>query len=131
MTDNSTTKQVKGQGKLKNGNPINVSAQFGQPNGNPRHNGAWKKENTLRYKWEKILEMDEAELREVLKDPKCGRVEQMTAEVLLDREMKATEKIGVLDKLATQVYGQPKQAVETTIMTPQPLSPRRERRKIS
>lgn len=106
-----------------------VKNQFGQPNGNPRHNGAWKKENTLRFKWEKILEMDEPELREVLKDPKCGRVEQMTAEVLLDRQMKATEKIAVLDKLATQIYGQPKQKIEQTVIAPKPLIDLTERAK--
>jgi len=103
--------------------------QFGQPNGNPRHNGAWKKENTLRYKWEKLLAMNEAELIEVLKDPKCGRVEQMTAEVLLDRRMKATEKIAVLDKLATQVYGLPKQVVEQTNIELKPILPKLEDKK--
>ena len=106
-----------------------VKNQFGQPNGNPRHNGAWKKESTLRYKWEKIIEMEEAELREVLKDPKCGRVEQMTAEVLLDRQMKPTEKIAVLDKLATQIYGLPKQKIEQTVIAPKPLIDLTERTK--
>jgi hypothetical protein len=94
-----------------------------------RHNGAWKKENTLRFKWEKIIEMDEAELKEVLRDPKCGRVEQMTAEVLLDRQMKPTEKIAVLDKLATQIYGQPKQKIEQTVIAPKPLIDLTERNK--
>ena len=103
--------------------------QFGKPGGNPRHNGAWKKENTLRFKWEKIIEMDEAELKEVLRDPKCGRVEQMTAEVLLDRQMKPTEKIAVLDKLATQIYGLPKQKIEQTVIAPKPLIDLTERAK--
>lgn len=106
-----------------------VDKQFGKKNGNPRHNGAWKKENTLRFKWEKIIEMDEAELKEVLRDPKCGRVEQMTAEVLLDRQMKPTEKIAVLDKLATQVYGLPKQKIEQTVIAPKPLIDLTERAK--
>lgn len=123
MNDNNTTKQeiVKKEKTLRGGVPINKATQFGQPNGNPRHNGAWKKEDTLRYKWERILEMDDAELREVLKDPKCGRVEKMTAEVLLDNVMKSTEKIAVLDKLATQIYGQPKQKIESVITAPKPL----------
>lgn len=106
-----------------------VDKQFGKKNGNPRHNGAWKKESSLRFKWEKILEMDEPELREVLRDPKCGRVEQMTAEVLLDRQMKPTEKIAVLDKLATQIYGQPKQKIEQTVIAPKPLIDLTERAK--
>ena len=91
-----------------------------------RHNGAWKKEDTLRWKWEQILKMDDEELAEILKDPKIGRVEKMTAEVLLDKRMKSTEKVGVLDRLATQVYGYPKQSVETLDLTPpKPLSPRK------
>lgn len=106
-----------------------VKNQFGQPGGNPRHNGAWKKEDTLRYKWERILEMADDELHEVLKDPKCGRVEKMTAEVLLDNEMKSTEKIAVLDKLATQIYGQPKQKIESVITAPKPLVDLTERKK--
>lgn len=106
-----------------------VKNQFGQPGGNPRHNGAWKKEDTVRYKWERILEMDNAELRQVLSDPKCGRVEKMTAEVLLDNEMKSTEKIAVLDKLATQIYGAPKQKIESVITAPKPLVDLTERKK--
>ena len=94
-----------------------------------RHNGAWKKEGTLRWKWEQILKMDDEELTEILKDPKIGRVEKMTAEVLLDKRMKSTEKVGVLDRLATQVYGYPKQSVETTVLEPpKPLSPRKQKK---
>lgn len=131
MNNNNTTKQelVKKEKTLRGGVPINKATQFGQPNGNPRHNGAWKKEDTLRYKWERILEMEDEELHEVLKDPKCGRVEKMTAEVLLDNEMKSTEKIAVLDKLATQIYGQPKQKIESVITAPKPLVDLTERKK--
>lgn len=131
MNNNNTTKQelVKKEKTLRGGVPINKATQFGQPNGNPRHNGAWKKEDTLRYKWERILEMADEELQEVLKDPKCGRVEKMTAEVLLDNEMKSTEKIAVLDKLATQIYGQPKQKIESVITAPKPLVDLTERKK--
>lgn len=117
----STTKQVKGQGKLKNGNPINTETQFGGPRANPRHNGAWKKEDTLRYKWEQIIKMTDAELEAILKNPNIGRVEKMTAEVLLDRYMKPTEKISVLDRLATQIYGFPKQSIENKNIEMKPL----------
>lgn len=131
MANSITTKQVKSQakGKLKNGNPINVSAQFGQPNGNPRHNGAWKKEDTLRYKWEQTLKMSDEELKAIIKDKTSERVMKMTAEALLSQTMKPMEKIEVLNKLATQVYGQPKQSVETIDLTPpKPLSPRKQKK---
>lgn len=86
-----------------------------------RHNGAWKKEDTLRYKWEQILKMDDEELHDVLRDPKSGRVEKMTAEVLLDNSIKSTDKIAILDKLANQVYGYPKQQVENHNIEYKPL----------
>lgn len=129
METNRATKQGDVKVSPISGVAPPVDKQFGKPGGNPRHNGAWKKENTLRFKWEKILEMDETELKEVLKDPKCGRVEQMTAEVLLDRQMKPTEKIAVLDKLATQIYGLPKQKIEQTVIAPKPLIDLTERTK--
>lgn len=86
-----------------------------------RHNGAWKKEDTLRYKWEQIIKMTDVELAKLLQDPTIGRVEKMTAEVLLSRSMKPTEKIAVLDKLATQIYGFPKQQVENHNIEYKPL----------
>lgn len=91
-----------------------------------RHNGAWKKEDTIRWKWEQTLKMSDAELEAILKDKDAERVMKMTAEALLSKQMKPTEKIDVLNKLAIQVYGQPKQSIETIDLTPPvSLSPRR------
>lgn len=112
---NSTTKQVKGQGKLKNGNPINVSAQFGQPNGNPRHNGAWKKEDSARYKLEQMLKLSEAELRSVAKDPDAPLFERKLATCI------ATGKWKEIEGMMNQVYGAPKQIVEQTNIEMKPL----------
>ena len=124
MASNKATKQAKKQAPKvspRSGIAPPADKQFGKPNGNPRHNGAWKKEDTLRYKWEQIIKMTDAELKELLKDPTIGRVEKMTAEVLLSQSMKPTEQIGVLDKLATQIYGQPKQLVENHNIEYKPL----------
>ena len=115
MTNNSTTKQVKGQGKLKNGNPINVSAQFGQPNGNPRHNGAWKKEDTARYKLEQMLKLTEPELRNLAQDKDAPLFERKLATCIAKGNWKEIE--GMMN----QVYGQPKQRIETTVTAPKPL----------
>ena len=112
----------------RSGTPPPKERQFGKPNGNPRHNGAWKKEDTLRYKWEQILKMTDDELRAVLADQKVGRVEKMTAEVLLDSTMKPTDKIAVLDRLATQVYGFPKQEVQQTNIELKPILPKLEKK---
>lgn len=121
----STTKQEKSQtkGKLKNGNPINVAAQFGQPNGNPRHNGAWKKESTARYKLEKMMELNEDELRKVATDKTAPYFERKLASCIAKGDWK------VVEGMMNQVYGQPKQQVETTILEPpKPLSPRKQKK---
>lgn len=115
MTINSTTKQVKGQGKLKNGNPINVSAQFGQPNGNPRHNGAWKKEDTARFKLEQMLKLSEAELRALAQDKDAPLFERKLATCI------ATGKWKEIEGMMNQVYGAPKQIVEQTNIEMKPL----------
>lgn len=102
--------------------------QFGQPNGNPRHNGAWKKEDSLRYKWEQILKLDADELQAVLENPKASKVERITAEVLLDTTMKSYEKLASLEKLANQVYGMPKQVNENKNIEIKPILPMKEKK---
>jgi hypothetical protein len=88
-----------------------------------RHNGAWKKEDTLRFKWEKMLTMDEAELFAVLNDPKASKVERTTAEVLLDIDMKSSDKLSMLTQLANQVYGLQKQINENRNIELKPILP--------
>lgn len=119
---NCTTKQVKGQGKLKNGNPINVSAQFGKPNGNPRHNGAWKKTDTARYKLEQMLKLSEDELKSVATDKEAPLFERKLATCIAKGQWKEIES------MINQVYGFPKQSVESIDLTPpRPLSPRKQK----
>lgn len=115
MTNNTTTKQVKSQGKLKNGNPINVSAQFGQPNGNPRHNGAWKKEDTARYKLEQMLKLSEEELKNIATDKEAPLFERKLATCIAKGQWKEIE--GMMN----QVYGAPKQQIEHNVMEIKPL----------
>lgn len=125
-----TTKTPTKQGEYKVGNKKPpIDKQFGKPGGNPRHNGAWRKEDTLRFKWEQMLKMSDEELRKILKAEGVGRVEKMTAEVLLDGKLKSMEKLTVLEKLATQVYGQPKQTVEKHTIEYKPLVDLTKRRK--
>lgn len=101
--------------------------QFGQPNGNPRHNGAWKKEDTIRYKWEQMLKMDDDELRAVLLDTKASRVEHMTAEVLLANDMKPTDKLFAMTQFANQIYGMPKQVNENKNIEIKPILPMKDK----
>lgn len=121
----SEVKERKPGASPRNGCPPPKNRQFGQPGGNPRHNGAWKKEDTLRYKWEQMLKLDDDELRAVLEDTTASKVERITAEVLLDGSMKSSEKLVALEKLANQVYGFPKQEIkQTNIEAPAPRLPK-------
>ena len=120
MKNEATRKQVK---TLKNGNPINVSAQFGQPNGNPRHNGAWKKEDSARYKLEQMLKLSENELKEVALNKEAPLFERKLANCIAKGNWKEIE--GMMN----QVYGQPKQKIEQTVIAPKPLVDLTERKK--
>lgn len=93
-----------------------VDRQFGQPNGNQRHNGAWKKEDTARYKLEQMLKMSEGELRSLASDSEAPLFERKLATCIAKGQWKEIE--GMMN----QVYGQPKQPIETTeIKPPEPL----------
>lgn len=120
---NTTAEQVKGPRKLKNGNPINISAQFGQPNGNPRHNGCWRKEDTPRYKLEKMMAMTEDELHSVALDKTASLFERKLALAISKADWKTIES------MVNQVYGQPKIVQETKVELPEPLVDLRNRKK--
>lgn len=120
---NTTTKQEKVK-TLKNGNPINTKTQFGQPGGNPRHNGAWKKEDTARYKLEQMLKLPEEEIVKIANDKEAPLFERRLARSLLkENNFKTTEA------MMNQVYGQPKQKIESVITAPKPLVDLTERKK--
>lgn len=78
-----------------------------------RHNGAWKKEDTLRYKLQQIAKMSEQELRDLLSDPETGEFEKNTAKTLLEmKSMDAEKRWKVIEGLTNQDSGYPKQQVE-------------------
>lgn len=97
--------------------------QFGQPNGNPRHNGAWKKEDTPRYKLEQMMKMSEQELLEIYDNKEAPYFERKLARAINQGDWK------VIESMINQVYGLPKQSVETIDLTPpKPLSPRKQKK---
>lgn len=112
------------QGKVNVGyrNPP-VERRFGQPNGNPRHNGAWKKEDSARYKLEQMLKLSEEELRNIAADKDAPLFERKLATCIAKGQWKEFEG------MMTQVYGQPKQKIETTVTAPKPLVNLAERKK--
>ena len=125
MATNSTTKQekVKQKKTLKNGNPINEARQFGKPNGNPRHNGAWKKTDSPRWKLEQMMKLTAPELHKVAIDKEAPLFERKLAKAIEESDWK------VVEQMVNQVYGMPKQSVETVDLTPpKPLSPRKQKK---
>lgn len=82
--------------------------QFGQPDGNPRGHGFFKKEDTARYKLEQMMKMTEDELVVILKDKKRPYIERKLAEAI----NKGTWK--EMKEMFDQVYGYPKQDIEQT-----------------
>lgn len=114
MEQNNATKQ--GNVKAGKGGIVPpVDKRFGQPNGNPRHNGAWKKEDTARYKLEQMLKLSEKELKQIAKDDEAPLFERKLAICIANGNWKEIE--GMMN----QVYGQPKQKIESVITAPKPL----------
>jgi hypothetical protein len=114
MTTNNATKQA--NVKAGRGGIIPpVDKQFGQPNGNPRHNGAWKKEDTARFKLEQMLKLSEAELRSLAQDADAPLFERKLATCIAKGQWKEIE--GMMN----QVYGFPKQQVENHNIEMKPL----------
>lgn len=103
------------QGTGKGGIAPPKEHQFGQPNGNPRHNGAWKKEDTARYKLEQMLKLSEAQLREVAEDKDAPLFERKLATCIHKGQWKEIE--GMMN----QVYGQPKAVIENYNTEMKPL----------
>lgn len=118
--ENLTKTQVKG--KLKNGNPINESAQFGKPNGNKQGRGFWKKESTARYKLEKMLELTEAELLEIVNDKDAPYFERKLAKCINKGQWNE------IQGMMNQVYGMPKQINENKNIEIKPILPMKEKK---
>lgn len=104
--------------------------QFGKEGGNPRHNGAWKKEDTLRYKLQQVAKLDQKELYALIDDETAGEYERSVARILLDvaepqNKLTPEERWRILNGLTNQDSGMPKQQVDqTNYEAPIPLSPR-------
>lgn len=74
-----------------------------------RHNGAWRKEDTARYKLEQMLKLTADELKNVATDDKAPLFERKLAQCIAKGNWKEVE--GIMN----QVYGSPKQISETRI----------------
>lgn len=89
-----------------------------------RHNGAWKKEDTARYKLEQMIKLSQDEIMEIANNKEAPLFERRIARSLLKEN-----NWQVTEKMINQVYGMPKQQVEqTNLEPPKPLSPRKQKK---
>lgn len=115
MANNKPTKQGNVKPAVGYGKPP-VERQFGKPNGNPRNNGSWKKEDTARYKLEQMLKLERDDLIRINDDPHAPLFEKKLAYLLLQEP-----DWRVVEGMLNQVYGQPKQRLEVEPVQPKPL----------
>ena len=99
----------------RSGTPPPKERQFGQPNGNPRNPGGWKKSDTARYKLEQMLKLSEAELLALVKDKDAPYFERKLAGCINKGDW------ATLAGMMNQVYGMPKQEVQQTNIELKPI----------
>jgi len=81
-----------------------------------RHNGAWKKEDTPRFKLECMMKLTEPELRQIADDVSAPYFERKLAIAINKGQWREIES------MINQVYGVPKQIIEqTNFEPPKPL----------
>jgi hypothetical protein len=80
--------------------------QFGQPNGNPRNPGGWKKEDTPRYKLERMMQLGEDDLTVIEQDITAPKFERNLAKAV------RTDDWNTVARIINQVYGKPKESVD-------------------
>ena len=99
----------------RSGTPPPKERQFGQPNGNPRNPGGWKKTDTARYKLEQMLKLSEAELLALENDKDAPYFERKLAGCINKGDW------ATLAGMMNQVYGMPKQEVQQTNIELKPI----------
>lgn len=103
--------------------------QFGQPNGNPRGRGFWKKEDTLRFKLQQVAKMTAEELEALLRDDNAGEFEKNAARTILEMvELEPNKRWQILEGLTNQDSGYPKQQVEQKNIELKPILPKKEKK---
>ena len=105
MTDTKQMAQQRDEkGRIIGGTPpagFNVNPQN-------RHNGAWKKEETARYKLELIIKMSDEEIQELIDNPNTPRFDKNMAIAVQEGQWRE------IDSMINQVYGKPKESVDVT-----------------
>lgn len=106
MTD---TKQTDTKGRFVKGNTVakDAGVDFGSKPEN-RHNGAWKKEDTPRFKLEQMMKLAEPELRKIAESKDAPLFERKLAIAIRKGEWRE------IKEMIQEVYGKPKESVDVT-----------------
>lgn len=73
-----------------------------------RHNGAWKKKDSLRFKIEQASYLDNDELQAIVDDPKEATLLRKFAAATLEADWK------MIKEITEMLYGKPKESVDVT-----------------
>lgn len=129
------TKQAKtkaAENRKRNPSPVNgqVLPPGFEAHPERRHNGAWKKEDTLRFKLQYVAKMSMEELGEMIKDPKTSEFERQLAQTMLElSSLEPQKRWQILEGLVNQDSGYPKQQVEQHNIELKPILPKPKKRK--
>lgn len=101
------TKQTDSKGRFVKGNTIakDRGVDFGSKPEN-RHDGAWKKEETVRYQVEQVAQMGDKELQGVIDDDGRPRLVRNFAVAVKNSQWRE------IKEMIEMIYGKPKESVE-------------------
>lgn len=97
--------------------------QFGKPNGNKRRQGFWDIEATARFKLEKMMTLNEAEINAIRDDADAPYFERKLATCISKGDW------AELQGMMNQVYGMPKQDITNRNIELKPILPMEEKKK--
>lgn len=110
---------------MSKGNPNpSPETRFGASRGNPinRSTGAWKKEETARFKFESIVNMSPEQLKEKSAEPGLSLLERNIIKAVINLNNKTDLTIADISELIDVYESKPMQRVEMSEMpTPEPL----------
>lgn len=128
MESRSKTPNTQGNYEVGHKKPPR-NRQFGQPEGNPRGKGFWKKEDTLRYKLQQVAKMSADELQALINNPDTGEFEKNAARTILEMvALEPNKRWQILEGLTNQDSGYPKQQVEQQNIEIKPILPKKEKK---
>lgn len=95
------------KGRILPGSTLNPKGAGGfQDHPEIRSGGSWKREDTARYKLERMMQLTEAELNDIIDNPASPKFEQKLAKAMIDGSWP------VLREMMNEVYGRPKESID-------------------